>query len=160
MKNPRIVNILMSKPEKDYISLFSYGSASITSQVEIIEVLERIPIDEDVGIEEDGKILAKDEDTIKNVSYLGKNVYRIGTLDLGDSLLHSVMKLINEEYRDANVYERIDIVEKYKDETDLKSLSSDLEINIRIYHGDDMEQISDSFTETINLLKCTTLFLK
>ena len=154
MKNPRIVNILMSKPERDYISLFSYGSASITSQVEIIEVLERIPIDEDVGIEEDGKILAKDEDTAKNVSYLGKNVYRIGTLDLGDSLLHSVMKLINEEYRDANVYERIDMVENYKDGLDLRNLSSDLEINIRIYDGDDMEQISDSFTETINLLKC------
>jgi hypothetical protein len=154
MKNPRIVNILMSKPEKDYISLFSYGSASITSQVEIIEVLERIPIDEDVGIEEDGKILAKDEDTIKNISYLGDTIFRVATLDLEDSLLHSVMKLTSEKYRDSNVYERIELVENYEGKKDLESLSSDLEVNLRIYQGDDMEEFSQDFEETINLLKC------
>lgn len=158
MKGPKVVNILMSKPERDYINLFSYGSASITSEIEIIEVLERIPIDEDVGIEEDGKILAKDEDTINNVSYLGDNVFRVATLDLGNSLIHSILKLTEVKYRDANVYERIEMAEKYSKRNSRKEwfpgFSSNYVVNIIIYHGDDIEVHSQDFEDTINLLKC------
>ena len=154
MKNPKVFNILMSEGELNYINLFSYGSASITSKMEIIHLMEKIYIDEDTGIEEDNKILASGEDTIKNVFYLGKNIFRIGTLDLGDSLLHSVMKLVSEEYRDSDVYKRVEFVESFKKKKDIKSLSQEFEVNINIYHGDDLEEFNGDFENTINLLKC------
>lgn len=154
LRSPRVVNILMSKAELDYISLFSYGSAAITTEIEIIQLLEKIPIDEEKGIEEDGKILAKGEDTIKNVSYLGNNIFRVGTLDLGDSLLHSIMKLVSEEYRESDVYRRIEIVDSFEVKNNLEEISSNLNLNIRIYQGDDLEDLESDFKNTINLLKC------
>lgn len=154
LRSPKVFNILMSKAEVDYISLFSYGSAAITTEIEIIQFLEKIPIDETVGLEEDGKILAKGEDTIKNVSYLGRNIYRVGTLDLDDSLLHSVMKLVSEEYRISDVYNRIELVNSFKEKKNLEEISKNLEVNIKIYHGDDVHDIENEFENTINLLKC------
>ena len=154
MKSPKVFNILMSEGELNYINLFSYGYASITSEMEIIHLLEKIYIDEDVGIEEDNKILASGEDTIKNIFYLGDNIYRIGTLDLGDSLLHSVMKLVSQEYRDADVYKRVELVETFDKKKDIKSLFQEFEVNINIYYGDDLDEFDGNFDNTINLLKC------
>ena len=61
----------MSEPELAYLSLFSYGSASLSKEAEIVYLPERIEIDTNQGVEIDGKVLAQGEDTTEKISYLG-----------------------------------------------------------------------------------------
>lgn len=154
MKSPNVVNILMSKPELDYISLFSYGSALVTKKKESTTIPEKISINEEVGVQENGIILAKGEDTIEEAPYLDKNIYRIGTLDMGDSLLHSVMKLISIEYRDGDVYKRVELVENFDKDKNPETLSHIFKVNIKVHYGNQMDNFGEKFKKTINLIKC------
>ena len=48
--------------------------------------------------------------------------------------------------------ERIEKVETLEKKRDIKESSqSDFQVNIRIYHGDDMDEFEGDFEETINL---------
>ena len=146
-KRPMVLNILMSEAEITYLNLFTYGFGKITREVDLIYPLERIEIEEDVGVEIDGKILAKGEDTIQKISYLGDNIFRIGTLDLGDSLYHSILKLTSEDYRDADVYKRIEMVENM-------DKKKKLDFQIIIYEGENKKNFTNTNGKTINLNKC------
>ena len=146
-KRPKVFNMLMSEAEITYLSLFTYGFSKITREVDLIYPLERIEIDEDVGIEIDGKILAKGEDTIQKISYFRDNIFRIGTLDFGDSLYHSILKLTSEDYRDADVYKRIEMVENM-------DKKKKLDFQIIIYEGENKKIFTKTGKKTINLNKC------
>ena len=154
-RSPKVSNILMSEGELCYLSLFNYGLGSITKQIQLVYSEERIQIDEEIGIEEEGMVLAMGEDTIKSVPYIGKNIYRVGTLDQGDSLLHSILKLTNEKYRSSDVYGRIEKVEEFKETfKDLQSLPEIIGKRIKVINSNDDVDYYGENNETINLYVC------
>lgn len=154
-RSPRVSNILMSEGELSYLSLFTYGLCSVTKEIQIVYSEERIQIDEEIGIEEHGVVLAMGEDTIKKIPYLGKNIYRVGTLDQGDSLLHSILKLTNEKYRSEDVYGRIQKVEEFKETfKDLESLPEIIGKRIKVINSNDDVDYYGESEETINLYVC------
>lgn len=146
VKNPKVFNMLMSGPELTYLSLFSFGSVKLSREVELIYPPERINVNEDIGIDIDDKILAKGEDTISSVPYLGENIYRVGTLDQGDSYYHSILKLISEEYREGDVYKRLELVNNMD--------KSKINYKIIVYEGDIKKLINRKKENVINLNKC------
>jgi hypothetical protein len=150
----KVFNLLMSKPELTYISMFSRGTIVINKSVQLIYSEKRIEVNEHFGIELDNKILAEGEDTLKSVTHIGKDIYRVGTLDLKKSIAHSVIKLVNTSYRNANVYKRIELVEDFNKFKDIKELAEILDVEIKIYDGDDISRFNSSSHKTINLYKC------
>ena len=146
IKSPKVFNILMSEAELTYLSLFSFGSAKLSREVELIYPPERIKVNEDVGIDIDDKILAKGEDTLSLVPYLGENIYRVGTLNQGDSYYHSILKLTSEEYRSGDVYKRIEMVESMD--------KNKINFKIIVYEGDSKKIVTRKKEDIINLNKC------
>jgi hypothetical protein len=47
------------------------------------------------------------DDEMERVEIIDPDIYRIGTLDEGDSLVHSLLKLLNPHYREANLSKRL-----------------------------------------------------
>ena len=127
---------LMSSGEREYISLWSDGYAKIPLEKKENEhVLERIPVSSTEGIEKDGLLLAEGEDTVREISNIGENYYRIGTLDFGLSLIHSILKLIDEEYRSSDVFQRMRMAEQLEEYNDLGSASKHFNVSIKSYKG-------------------------
>ena len=148
----------MSEAERTYLSLFTYGIAEM-QETEEIKPLEKIYINENIGVEIDDLILAKGDDVLENISYLGSNFFRLGTLDLGSSLVHSVLKLTEENYRESNVYNRIRLVEDFEkqlgDKNNIREICENLNIGIKIYYGDKIiDTFSKDYENVLYLNKC------
>ena len=74
------------------------------------------------------------------------------------SLLHSVLKLVQKNYRDADVYKRIDIANNFynllQKKITVKDLSDFFKVNIKIYDEGKIKESDTSYDLTINIIKC------
>ena len=152
-------NVLMSENERKYLSLCSYGTADVPIDYDKDSPLDRIPIYKKIGVEKDGLILAKGEDIKEEIKNIGDNFFRIGTLDFGISLVHSILKLISEDYRSFNVYDRLkmanDISLEIEDINDLKEVSNFFKLSIRYFQGKKSETVGKKYETIIYLNKCS-----
>ena len=135
-KEPHVKDILMSSGELQYISLFTYGKIVLNKSNKVINFIEKLPVSDKLGIEdENGKILAKGDDILKQVPEISKNIYRISTMNKGGSLIHSVLKILKPEYRDSDIKGRLKMVEELKSENldTVKKISDYFNISVKIY---------------------------
>ena len=137
IREPRAVNILMSKPERVYLSLFVYGKSVLSNSSKIIKKIEKQFVNEKKGIEYEGKIIAEGDDEIEKVYFLKDNIYRISTIDMKNSLYHSVLKLLEEGYREADFEKRVDMASQLKRKsTSLKEIAKKYDIGIKVYESE------------------------
>ena len=137
IREPRAVNILMSKPERVYLSLFVYGKSVLSNSSKIIKKIEKQFVNEKKGIEYEGKIIAEGDDEIEKVYFLKDNIYRISTIDMKNSLYHSVLKLLEEGYREADFEKRVDMASQLKRKsTSLKEIAKKYDIGIKVYENE------------------------
>ena len=136
-REPRAVNILMSKPERVYLSLFVYGKSVLYKSSKSVRKLEKQVVNDKKGIEYEGKILAEGDDEIEKVYFLKDNIYRISTIDMNISLYHSVLKLMNERYREANFETRVEMASELQRKSgSLKKIADKFDIGIKIYENE------------------------
>ena len=137
IREPRAVNILMSKAERVYLSLFVYGKSVLSKSSKIVKKIEKQYVDDKKGIEYEGKIIAEGDDEIEKVYFLKDNIYRISTIDMENSLYHSVLKLLREEYREANFESRVEMASYFKRKsTSIKEIADNFDIGIKIYENE------------------------
>lgn len=102
-------DFILSPNEKTYSDLFVYGSARFYQKDNSISCLE---VNENKGSKIDGKSMALgDDQMVKLDSSLAEklgmdNLYRIATMKKEGSFQHSFLKLINESYREGDVFKR------------------------------------------------------
>ena len=153
IREPRAVNILMSKPERVYLSLFVYGKSVLNKSVRLTQKLQKQYVNEKEGIEYEGKIIAKGDDDIEKVYYLKDNIYRISTIDMNESLYHSLLKLMDENYRDADFEKRIEAVEQIKKKIKtIEDAGKYFNIGIKIYTGKESKIYNPESEEFIMLM--------
>ena len=151
-REPRVINILMSQPERNYLDLFTYGLSVLENPIKKEYTLERLYVNVDEGIDSDGKIIAKGDDEIEKIYYLQDNLYRIATIkDL--SLQHSVLKLLDDDYRMGDFDKRISMAETLSEKVkSLEDIISNFEVSVKVYDGKKKIIIGDK-DEFILLLK-------
>jgi len=133
-REPRVVNILMSKPERVYLSLFVYGKSVLNKSVRIQQKMEKLYVNDKEGVESDGKILAKGDDEMEKVYSMKDNIYRLSTIDMGDSLQHSLLKLLNEDYQDGDFEKRVELaMDLKKNVRTLSDACRNFDIGIKVY---------------------------
>ena len=153
IREPRAVNILMSKPERVYLSLFVYGKSVLDKSVRLTQKLQKQYVNEKEGIEFEGKIIANGDDEIEKVYYLKDNIYRISTIDMNESLYHSLLKLMDESYRDADFEKRVEAVMELKKK--IKTIEDSgkyFNVGIKIYTGKDYQIYNPESEEFIMLM--------
>ncbi len=125
---------ILSKSEKEYNSLFSYGTALYRGK--------------DVQEENyNGPLIEKySDDQREKMGWIDPDVYRISTLDGGNSLGHSLMKLLNFEYRKGNERRRNEMVSKVDfGDLGLEDISKKLKHGIVVYdHNKQKKRFGDS----------------
>ena len=158
LKNPKIdKDLLMSTPEKLYISLFVFGKYKMTKDPNFSYKLTRIDVNVKKGVLINDKVLAKGDDVFKSITFLGENIYRIGTMDLNMSLSNSILKLTNKEYRDGDVHERIRLAKILHSEIKNKKLdevSEIIDFGIKIFDGKESIKFGKDKEKWIILNKC------
>lgn len=153
IREPRAVNILMSKPERVYLSLFVYGKSVLNKSVRLTQKLQKQYVNEMEGIEFEGKIIAKGDDEIEKVYYLKDNIYRISTIDMNESLYHSILKLTDESYRDADFENRVKAAMELKKKIKtIEDAGKYLNMGIKIYTGKDYKIYNPDYEEFIILM--------
>jgi len=71
----------------------------------------------------------------------------------GLSLIHSILKLIDEEYRSSDVFQRMRMAEELEEYNDLESASKHFNVSIKSYKGEKLK-ITGSFGTYVYLNKC------
>ena len=136
VREPRVVNILMSQSETNYLNLFSYGMSLVDKPIKKEYKLERLFVNTDQGVEDNGRIVAKGDDEIEKIYYLQDNIYRVATIDMDYSLHHSVLKLLDDEYRMGDFDKRVGMVEIIsKKIKTLEDVVTHFDIGIKIFDG-------------------------
>tara|TARA_R110000765_G_scaffold416150_1_gene517817 strand:- start:245 stop:715 length:471 start_codon:yes stop_codon:yes gene_type:complete len=98
--------------------------------------LERLFVNTDQGVEDNGRIVAKGDDEIEKIYYLQDNIYRVATIDMDYSLHHSVLKLLDDEYRMGDFDKRVGMVEIIsKKIKTLEDVVTHFDIGIKIFDG-------------------------
>lgn len=146
---------IMSDMEQELARCYVYGTAYYSSEEEE-EKIRRLSVDTGKVIRKDKGLVAFGDD--KNTEY-GEGLVRIATIDDGDSLLHSLLKLLNHEYRSGGMKKRVEMVKKASPvfgKMSLKELSDKLKHSIYLYSegedGEDPKKIGDS-NKFVMLLK-------
>lgn len=157
LSDPDPKNILMSEPELTYLSLFTYGKIVMSEKNIINRILARLKTDTRIGVEdEEGKILTKGEDELEEFPEISKRAYRISTVDMGNSLVHSVLKLLSPEYRKGDIYERLKLVKEVISSTEgeitPEKLSKKFKITFKIYKDKKSKNVGN-YLEYILLLE-------
>ena len=139
--------MILSEPEIIYSSLVIYGRA-VYSTEKIVETPDtRLPVYLDTAIEEDGKKYFKGDDKLQILPYLGKQIYRVATIDNGASLLHSVLKLISTEYVGEDGIERHERCDKFAETLEynfsIDNISLTTGYKIVIIEGTSMKKIGE-----------------
>ena len=65
------------------------------------------------------------------------------------------MKLTSSEYREGDIYKRLDLVEGIKKNQNLLEISKYFNIKLSIYNGNELEIINKDGDKNINLIKCS-----
>jgi len=152
-REPRAVNILMSKPERVYLSLFIYGKSVLNKITREPQKLSKQFVNDQEGVEYEGKIIAKGDDDIEKVYFLKDNIYRISTIDMDESLFHSVLKLVNEDYRDAGFEKRVEMVMELKQKVKtMEDISKYFNVGIKVYIGKEFNIYNSGEKEFIMLM--------
>lgn len=102
-------DFILSPKEKVYSSLFVYGNARYNKFE-----FKSLEVSETKGEKIKGLLQAYGDDKtrkIKNFKDL-KGLYRISVMKKGGSLNHSLLKLLNESYRESDIYGRIKMAKK------------------------------------------------
>lgn len=153
IREPRAVNILMSKPERVYLSLFVYGKSVLNKSVRLTQKLQKQYVNENEGIEFEGKIIAKGDDEIEKVYYLKDNIYRISTIDMNESLYHSLLKLMDESYRDADFEKRVEAAMELKKKIKtIDDAGKYFNVGIKMYTGREYQIYNPESEEFIMLM--------
>lgn len=113
---------ILSRPEKEYNSLFSYGSALYISEE---DEDKSIPPSERMSI-----FKVSDENSRERMDWIHPGVSRVATLDKGNSLGHSLLKLLNHEYRNGNIQKKLELAKRIN----FNNMSMD-EISSKVKHG-------------------------
>jgi len=141
---------IMSDMEKELARHHVYGTAYY---FEGKEKIIRVPVDINKVIQNNKGYVAFGDD--KHVEYIN-DLTRIGSNDEGKSLLHSLLKLLNHEYRSSGVKKRIDMVNRAFPtfgNLDLHELSDKLKHSIYVYsENGKVEKIGDN-DRVVMLLK-------
>lgn len=139
-------DFILSDNEKSYSSLFVYGSFKYYNKDLIYECL---PVDVK---KIDNKIISYGDDIkVKIENKLGlDNLYRVATLKIDSSFFHSILKILNISYREADVKNRILMVRKIKDILDIKTLK----YGIKIISEKGIEIINEDKDNYIILFQC------
>ena len=153
-------DFILSNNEKRYSSLFVYGSAIHVEKKsnKVVYPLDKLYVSSRKGIPYEGKITASGDDKTEELSHILPNIKRIATLDNEKSLYHSILKILNQGYRDGDFKEREKLAQKLHDklkgEQDLSNLSKILKYGFIVYEGSNKKKYGDkSIKKWINLNK-------
>ena len=121
-------DFILSEPQTIYSKLFAYGYAEYVKPFE----KNRLPVDTIKVNNISGGYKAEGDDMAEKID---ENLYRIATIDDGKSLSHSVLKLLNQKYRDGSLRERKDMAEKIKDLT-IENIPTKLDHGVVLFDKD------------------------
>ena len=145
----------MSADEQTYTDMVVFGEAVYDMDPE--DDMERLPVSTTEAIvDENNKIRMRGEDAIERVDF-GIEMFRVATLDQTASLVHSVLKLSSERYRDAkNPQEQVkiaqDILEMLDYHQSVAKIANKLNLTIKVVQR-------DIVTDIYNPLKDSTIFI-
>lgn len=105
-------DLLMTKNELTYDSLFVYGKAK-RSEMKIPEKesIDCLEVDENIGVKTKLGVLAKGDDRYQEISD-SKHLYRMANMTIYGSLYHAFLKALSKDYRQGDVYKRKDMAQK------------------------------------------------
>lgn len=137
---------IMSEMEQELVRCYVYGTAFYSMKETEDEKIVRLPVDVGKVVRSDKGYVAFGDD--KNADY-GEGLVRIATIDQDESLLHSLLKLLNHEYRSGGMKKRTEMVKRASPvfgKLGLKELSDKLKHSIYLYSpsNDDVKKIGTS----------------
>ena len=115
-------DFILSPSEKEYNSLFSYGTALYIGEDDEDDKgppSKRIPV-----------MKSSDEFQTEDMSWIHPQVLRLAAIDKGNSLGHSLLKLLNHEYRSGNAQKKLDLAKRIN----FNDMNLD-EVSEKIKHG-------------------------
>ena len=122
---------ILTKDEKDHIHLYSHGKYQFDTDSEDssrnIQVKGRLPVDITRGTKMIGGFKAYGDDKLEK---LEGDLHRMATLDEGNSLGHSLMKLLNTEYRSGTLNRRMKMSEGVNADSKIKDISKEIKHGI------------------------------
>ena len=129
---------ILSTSELTYSKLFVYGIAE-KKEIEKIEestISEDnncLPVDEKRGHKTEFGIQAKGDDERREFK---KNHHRLATLNTHGKIYHALLKLLSQNYRNSDVYNRVklanDLKQKLRASQDLNYISKRLDVGIKV----------------------------
>ena len=129
---------ILSNGQKLYNSLFEYGYVTYTGNIEDKVKCTRLEVDLNTGIPYNGGVAAKNDDEIE-ASKIDQDLYRIATIEDGNSLYHSISKMLSSKYRNSGAEMRVKMAAKLKnqlnDSTNLEYIAKKIGHNIVVFEG-------------------------
>lgn len=125
---------LLNKTEKEYSDMFIYGEAIKHIENEDFttkKLLNEIQFYQD-------KVLG--DDKIENIDYLHENLYRMAVIPDKYTYQHSLSKLLLEDYRNNQNYEKRRLIAEHYDDINR-------DIGIIIFKGDEVEEIINDLSD-------------
>lgn len=92
--------MIMSEQEKIYSSMVQVGRAVYSVEKVASTPDTRLVVHLDRVIEDGSQRYFVGDDEVEKMSFIGKNIYRIATIDNSVSLIHSVLKAVDTRYMD------------------------------------------------------------
>jgi hypothetical protein len=133
-----ITDYILSKDERDLLQLFVVGTQHFDDKKDI--TISRIPVDISKGTLRKGGFDALGDDKLVG---LEGDLFRLAVIDDGKSLQHSLLKLLNSDYRSESVTGRIDMASKMTQESDLDKISKQIGHGILLKNGDEEIKYGD-----------------
>lgn len=123
---------ILSENEKIYSSLFFYGTAIYNPK--FFDFKSSLLVDEKKGVKTDNGVMAYGDDDSEDFFHKLK---RKAVLKKYGSLNHSLLKLLSEKYRNADVYNRIKMAKdlSLKLDSDLNNVAKKIKHGIVVYEG-------------------------
>lgn len=107
----------------------------------------RLEVDVNKRYNIDKGYVAYGDDKIEDMKMIDQDIVRIATIDNGNSLIHSLLKLLNYDYRNGGVIKRLDMAKQAPSDLSIEELAKKLKHNIYVYSTDPMSP------ETIDVRK-------
>lgn len=104
-------DIILSSRERYKIKLYIIVKGVLSFDIVDYSKIKRLPVDLTKGIRQIGGYKALGDDELIKFK---DDLYRMATIDQGKSLAHSVLKLLNSDYRGSNVQKRLEMADKVK----------------------------------------------
>ena len=129
---------ILSSGQKLYNSLFEYGQVTYTGSKEDKTKCTRLDVNTNIGIPFEGGVAAKNDDEMES-TVIDKDLYRIATIDNGESLYHSIMKMLSKKYRNSGAETRVKMAcalkKQVNNSENLSYISKKIGHNIVLFEG-------------------------